>query len=389
MSVGVAKSHRAGTHRAVAPEATLARVRAHLDTVGVTRCADITGLDRIGLPVRCAVRPRGRILQTSAGKGLRDVDAQVSALMEALEHWHAEQPPHAAAFGSAAEVATPDRPVVAGAALTTRRRDLTGDDATRREWWVPARSAADARGAWVPASAVYADVVPVSHRFTATGLASGNVRVEAELHALYEVLERDVVTRALTGDRVRLDAAPFRRIALDTITDPAVDGVVAAVRRAGCRLALLTVDAPPPVTVCWAALLDPTPFHPCTRVNLGYGAHLDPGVAATRAVTEAAQSRLSYIHGAREDLAHKIRAARADVVGPVFQAFDSLPARAAWTELVDAAGDTLHDDHARVLGVLGAAGYGDVWVVDLDDPAVGIPVVRVLVPGAVADRRFF
>jgi len=37
--------------------------------LGVTRTARITGLDRLGIEVACAVRPLGHILQVSNGKG--------------------------------------------------------------------------------------------------------------------------------------------------------------------------------------------------------------------------------------------------------------------------------------------------------------------------------
>jgi ribosomal protein S12 methylthiotransferase accessory factor len=70
----------------VSSEETIARVRPHLPALEVTRLADVTGLDRIGLPVYCAIRPRGLILQSTNGKGARVADAQASALMEAVEH---------------------------------------------------------------------------------------------------------------------------------------------------------------------------------------------------------------------------------------------------------------------------------------------------------------
>ena len=41
-------------------------------------------------------------------------------------------------------------------------------------------------------------------------------------------------------------------------------------------------------------------LHPFSMI--GYGTHLSVSVAPTRAITEAAQSRLTFIHGSREDL---------------------------------------------------------------------------------------
>src|SRR5262249_47188814 len=50
MSVTI-KSFVEGTHRTVRPEETLARYTPLLDRMGITRIANITGLDHIGIPV--------------------------------------------------------------------------------------------------------------------------------------------------------------------------------------------------------------------------------------------------------------------------------------------------------------------------------------------------
>src|SRR6185436_17764298 len=86
------KGYVGGTHRLIAPEATLKNILPHLAAAQVTRCADVTGLDHLGIPVYCAIRPLGKTVQVTNGKGLRHVDAKVSALMEAIELFHAETP---------------------------------------------------------------------------------------------------------------------------------------------------------------------------------------------------------------------------------------------------------------------------------------------------------
>ena len=62
------------------------------DAIEVTRIARVTGLDRAGVEVACAVRPRGYVLQVSNGKGLALADAKAGALLEAAELWCAEHP---------------------------------------------------------------------------------------------------------------------------------------------------------------------------------------------------------------------------------------------------------------------------------------------------------
>ena len=85
------KAYRRGTHRTVDPAATLARVRPHLQGMGITRIANVTGLDRIGIPVVMACRPNARSLAVSQGKGLTLEAAKASAVMEAIELHHAER----------------------------------------------------------------------------------------------------------------------------------------------------------------------------------------------------------------------------------------------------------------------------------------------------------
>src|SRR5262249_16751662 len=86
-----AKLHLDGTHRTMAPERTLERLRPVLAQVGITRVAVITGLDTVGIPVVMVCRPNGRSLSVSQGKGVDLTAAKVSGIMEAVEAWHAEQ----------------------------------------------------------------------------------------------------------------------------------------------------------------------------------------------------------------------------------------------------------------------------------------------------------
>ena len=85
-------TYRAGTFRTSGPEETWRRVSPRLATFGITRVADIAGLDEIGLPVHVAYRPVGRTLAVSVGTGLTAAQSQVSAVMESIETWHAENP---------------------------------------------------------------------------------------------------------------------------------------------------------------------------------------------------------------------------------------------------------------------------------------------------------
>ena len=103
------KAYRRGTHRTVDPAATFARVQPYLAGMGITRVANVTGLDRIGVPVVMVCRPNSRSLAVSQGKGLTLDAAKASGVMEAIELYHAERIELPLKLGSARELARTHR----------------------------------------------------------------------------------------------------------------------------------------------------------------------------------------------------------------------------------------------------------------------------------------
>ena len=81
---------RSGTYRTATVEQTWARVGGMLDRFRITRVADITRLDEIGLPVHVAYRPVGATMAVSVGTGATATQSRVSAVRESIESWHAE-----------------------------------------------------------------------------------------------------------------------------------------------------------------------------------------------------------------------------------------------------------------------------------------------------------
>ena len=82
-----------GTHRAMDPALTLARIRPHLPKAGITRIADITDLDTLEVPVAVAIRPASGTLAVEGGKGITREAAFASAAMEGIERYVAEEAP--------------------------------------------------------------------------------------------------------------------------------------------------------------------------------------------------------------------------------------------------------------------------------------------------------
>ena len=184
-----------GTQRAMPPEATLARIRPHFATVGITRLADITGLDRLGVPIWCAVRPDSSTLAVDSGKGATPVAAATSAAMEALERSVAED------FVDDSVRATYEQ-IGPRAAFGPHEHPRLGfaiwsPDTVRS--WTHAWDLAAGEEVLVPSALVG---LPTFRRraeerwwaASSNGLASGNHFLEALCAGLYEVIERDVTT---------------------------------------------------------------------------------------------------------------------------------------------------------------------------------------------------
>jgi hypothetical protein len=88
----VPKYSLTGVTRSVRPTLTIRRVSSLMDKIGVTRIADVTGLDRPGIPNFVAVRPRDRAPGISYynGKGSNRQQAKAGAMMEAIERYSGE-----------------------------------------------------------------------------------------------------------------------------------------------------------------------------------------------------------------------------------------------------------------------------------------------------------
>lgn len=210
-------------------------------------------------------------------------------------------------------------------------------------------------------------------------MASGNHIVEATLHALYEVIERDALGRLTRGGLI-LPSEGSRAVNLETLPPGPLTLLRDRLREVEISQILIRVESVAPISTFWAVLVDPTSPFACTSVNFGQGSHLSPTVAALRAVTEAAQSRLTFIHGAREDL-NEYSYEFLEVHQRVRAFFEGQRGDCSWSEIADPSGDDLSEDLKAVLNGLCAAGHTRIYRVDLTNPRFGVPVVKVLVPG--------
>jgi len=375
------KGYRLGTHRAISPAETIARVMPFLAEMGVTRVANVTGLDHLGIPVVMVVRPNSRSLAVSQGKGL-DLDAaKASGLMETLETWHAERIKLPVRYTTYADLRR-DCTTVDIAALPQISDSRFHDQL--RMLWIEGRNLLDDRPMWVPYEMVHTDYtypVPPGHGCfpcSTNGLASGNHLLEAACHAVCEVIERDAVS---IWHYLPRQAREQMRVLLDTIDDDACRDALDRLQASGMNVAVwdVTTDLGVPSFYCLITEKADAGGH----LGAGAGCHPSRGVALLRALTEACQTRLTYISGSRDDLSpeeftqaglHDKAASARDVLGGKSPTRDFL-------QVPTHSADTFEADLTWLIERLGSVGIGQVVAVDLTRPEIGIPVVRVVVPG--------
>lgn len=385
-AAGAPKGFRRGTHRTVSPEITLARLRPLLARMGITRVGVLTGLDIVGVPVATAIRPNGRALAVALGKGVSTTAARVSAIMEAAESFHAESvtgPLHWAAAHELPNAVDPSRLPLSATA------DTDEDLKAVRCLWISGRDLLDGTDRSVPFQLVHADYTVTQaepHRFQATtsGLAAGNEPVEAQLHALYEVIERD----AIACWRARGGPGRAGRPVDPAGADDEIADLVERIRAAAIDLAVWEVSGDIGIPVFVALLVPKSGERSGVEPEIGSGCHLDPTIALSRALTEAAQTRLARIAGARDDFdpeSYRAEARRRRLLeARGWQANASLrPAR--WEALAEVfswtPADDLGTDLEMVLAALDRAGFDEAVWIDLSRPELGLPVGRIVVPG--------
>jgi ribosomal protein S12 methylthiotransferase accessory factor len=375
------KKYKKDTHRAVPPEETLSRIESKMATAGITRVADITDLDRIGIPVFSSIRPTADdgAISVYNGKGATPEEARVSAMMEGIERYSAEVHDREMVAGRFSELDS------CGNALNPDELILPqSTDPDQSIQWINGYDLVNDEEILVPASAVF-HPLPLSKdhatlfRTNTNGLASGNELEEAIFHGLSEVIERDawslVEASRNTGPNIISPDNGMVGDLMDRFSDAEVS----------VQIRDMTSDIGIPT---FAAVSDDLLLKDPALLTIGMGTHTNAYVAMLRAITEVAQSRLTQIHGAREDTTvaefrTKIGYERtkrinrhwfgaSDGTGEGDRDFDSITSFES---------DDFLDDIGYMIRNLEGAGMDRAIVVDLTRSEIDVPVVRVIVPG--------
>lgn len=377
------KLYRKETHRVKSPDETFEIVEPLTEVAGITRVADITKLDRLNIPVFSCIRPGAAdgAISVYNGKGVTPAAARVSAIMEGLERYSAE-------LQNNDEIITGKYPVLAEEFEILDPAELILPEAIDPDAVIPWTAGYEITFAddgdtlllselLVPAAAVFHPLP--SHYYSifrtgTNGIASGNTLEEAAFHALCEVIERDAWSLSeaeKTGGKMIID-----------IDDADISNLINSFKEAGVEVLLRDITSDIGLSTI-VAVSDDVSLKDPTLLCLGMGTHSSPKIAALRALTEVAQSRATQIHGARED------ATIADVRKQIgYDRTKRLNAKwfdesetVSWSDLKDISTDDFLDEIKNAVRLLNQTGLQTVIVKDLTRPELGIPVVRVIVPG--------
>jgi YcaO-like protein with predicted kinase domain len=380
------KLEEGGGRRTVTPNETLDRLKGVQSMAGITRVADVTGLDATGIYIYQSIRPdaeeHDNTFTVFSGKGTTREQCQVSSIAEAIERFCAERrnyPPDRIKVASYEQLARDYR------VLHPREFNIPDDvgfseDETLE--WLQAVDLSTGDEYYVTANAVFYPYVPLAGRalfgYFTTGLGAGNTYGESLAHGMAEVIERDAA--ALNRILRNNPAVP-----LETIDSPTARQVLVKLNTGYLNVVVRSITSPDlQVPVFFVICEDLERMDPM-YISGGYGAHPNKEVALVHALNEAALSRAGTISGAREDLT-KFRSAKGSLGYEDFKKkyaywFDTRSRVVDYRTIPDAVLPTAIDDLCFMANAVRRAGFERQLVVDLSHEELRLRVVKILVPG--------
>ncbi len=263
----------------------------------VTRVADLTGLDRLGVPIWQALRPLGKSLSCHLGKGLTDEASILSALGEARECHDCE------AF-------VPVRERRTWSQLPHSERPPSIDSISRTPGTLSSNEFIDWTAVpsldqgcfWIPSASIAIDFTAHTHPAipcSTAGQATAATLARATRSALLELVERDAVARHQyrSFGETLMSAVDPASIEISWFQD-----LADKVRTIGMAIGVHRLPALCGIPAYEVTLLEPVNDGATCRFTCGWGADLCAADAIKAAALEAAQARAANIAGARDDI---------------------------------------------------------------------------------------
>jgi YcaO-like protein with predicted kinase domain len=351
--------------------------------MGITRVANVTGLDSVEVPVVMVCRPNSRSIAVTQGKGLDLPAAKASGLMESIEGYHAESITLPLRYCSLEELGYAER-VVDVAGLPTV--STSAFHPNLRLLWCEGRDLLNDESVFVPYEVVHTDYTwpqPAgSGCFAASsnGLASGNHMLEAVSHGICEIVERDAASLWNVKDRSQQTSGS---VDLATVDDPSCSEILGKFHRAGLEILVWETTTDVGIASFFCVIFrradDPTRQLPPAA---GAGCHPSRSIALLRALTEAAQTRLTQISGSRDDAGRDtFEPHRYDATLDRLRGQSAAAKTRRFADVPDWESDTIDGDVEWELGRLQDAGVKRVVAIDLTKDMFNLPVVRMVIPG--------
>jgi thioglycine synthase len=394
-------------------EETIKTILPVSSNIGITRLADITNMDILGIPNFSAVLPGTEdYIWVYSGKGPTRMDAKASALMESIERYSSLPSGNRNKMiqGSYKEVSKVSKilhpsnvvePMILEYDDEMIMDFLSGYDLVNNDRiLIPAPLALFRYSPKPPA------INPFAYHHT-NGLASGNVLEEAICHSLCELIERDAtslaelnasalpynflrtMTKYLSDNGLEIDPVDGTEFVDDDSKYPDVDisnidfkpisNLVKKFNDAKIPLIIKDITSPIGVPTFNASSIEWI-TEDYGYLAEGHGTHPDARIALLRAITEVSQTRAANIQGARDDL-RKISYGNSNSDEKKTWQFMKSKNTIQFSEIKSFIHDDILDDINFILSRLVSNGLKQVIVVELTNPQIMIPVVRTIVPG--------
>lgn len=332
----------------------------------------------------------------SAGKGVTPLQAKVGALCESMERYsgvfQGEEPRIQSSYQALGEQAIhPYNHLLFSENQYEHRDSINSKRLSMFQWipqrfdeqrildWTPVWSLTEQRQKYLPTSCCYyfypQSAAEAFALADSNGAASGNTREEAILQGFFELVERDAVAIWWYNRlrREQLDLASFQHPYVRQLQDAYRDHF-----QRDFWVLNLTHDLGIPTFAAISRQLN----RPQEHLILGFGAHFDPEIALLRALTEMNQSLPLLGQGMSASIHPQIANWWQTATlqnQPYLQPDLSRPAVQA-SDFSFQPQDDLLEDVRLAQRIVEQKGL-EMLVLDQTRPDVGLPVVKVIVPG--------
>ncbi len=369
----------AGSFRKTCPKDFLSKLMPILSDVGITRVANVTGLDNIGIPVYQAIRPNAKHLSVSQGKGINDAEAQVSSIIESLELFHLENIPNSTVNGNYNKLKDNHNLI----SPTLLNKGIIHEKSINNISfsWVEAKNIFTSELILIPKTLINMDSTIIDEqrkyfRISTNGIAGGTSFDDALIHALLELVERDVINNQLIAPNQK---EITKQININSLSDiRLLQELINKIFSANLTINLFYIQNKYNLPVCICELLEQENVRHKRIIGACYGqaCHLTIDNAVIKSILEAIQTRLTLITGSRDDIFENYYKKR--IIGKSL--FQEKAALINMDALNTKNFNNLIDAKNYILNALVANNISDVIYIDHTKENINIPIVQVISP---------